>query len=408
MGKAKKTRKFAAVKRTLSQKDPRLSKKQNQNQKSSINSFSSKKDDDLELTKHIPQVSSGLFFKFNEAIRPPYQVLIDTNFINFSIQKKIDIIRGLMDCLMAKCIPIITDCVMAELEKLGSKYRIALKLAKDPRIQRLSCSHSGTYADDCLVNRVMQHKCYIVATNDADLKRRIRKVPGVPLLSVGSHSYVVERLPDKRSLSRLRNGAGIGNGHVTTDLPNSVEPIPPHEFHESIIQKLRNLLQKLDQFRNIPIPASYQISLSSNRPSISTLDYNNYKGNNSSIPHQDGCILTNEYYTLLCQYNKVYELLIQKNNEMNIFKYSMNEGILMIMSDIEMDAAKRIKRGSVTLMKKHNKEGKRKRVDEAGGCTAGPVDDSNVNAINEISKKLMDIFNPEEEFESTICSSILD
>ena len=85
---------------------------------------------------------------------------------------------------------------MAELEKLGPKYRIALKLAKDPRIKRLSCSHGGTYADDCLVNRVMQHKCYIVATNDADLKRRIRKIPGIPIMGVGAHSYVIERLPD--------------------------------------------------------------------------------------------------------------------------------------------------------------------------------------------------------------------
>lgn len=102
----------------------------------------------------------------------------------------------MMDALYAKCIPLITDCVMAELEKLGPKYRIALKLAKDPRIQRLSCSHKGTYADDCLVNRVIHHKCYIVATNDADLKRRIRKVPGVPIMSVGAHSYVIERLPD--------------------------------------------------------------------------------------------------------------------------------------------------------------------------------------------------------------------
>ncbi|CCG24095.1 hypothetical protein CORT_0E05110 [Candida orthopsilosis Co 90-125] len=192
MGKAKKTRKFAAVKRTLSKKDPRLT----QNKTVNPNQLAKQAQKDPELTQHVPQVSSALFFKFNDAIKPPYQVLIDTNFINFSIQKKIDIIRGLMDCLMAKCIPIITDCVMAELEKLGSKYRIALKLAKDPRIQRLSCSHGGTYADDCLVNRVMQHKCFIVATNDADLKRRIRKVPGVPLISVGGHSYVVERLPD--------------------------------------------------------------------------------------------------------------------------------------------------------------------------------------------------------------------
>ena len=41
----------------------------------------------------------------------------------------------MMDCLYAKCIPYITDCVMAELEKLGSKYRIALRIVKDPRLK---------------------------------------------------------------------------------------------------------------------------------------------------------------------------------------------------------------------------------------------------------------------------------
>jgi len=56
-----------------------------------------------------------------------------------------------MDCLLAKAIPCVTDCVVAELEKLGPKYRVALRLSKDPRFQRLPCSHQGTYADDCLV-----------------------------------------------------------------------------------------------------------------------------------------------------------------------------------------------------------------------------------------------------------------
>lgn len=45
---------------------------------------------------------------------------------------------------------------MAELEKLGSKFRVAQRIAKDPRFERLPCTHKGTYADDCLVNRVMQ------------------------------------------------------------------------------------------------------------------------------------------------------------------------------------------------------------------------------------------------------------
>ena len=61
------------------------------------------------------------------------------------------------------------------MEKLGHKYRLALKLSKDPRFEKLSCDHKGTYADDCIVNRVKQNRCFIVATCDKDLKRRIRK-----------------------------------------------------------------------------------------------------------------------------------------------------------------------------------------------------------------------------------------
>lgn len=76
----------------------------------------------------VAQVSSQLFFRYNTALGPPYRVLIDTNFINFSIQNKLDIFTAMMDCLLAKCIPMVTDCVLAELEKLGQKYRGSLWL----------------------------------------------------------------------------------------------------------------------------------------------------------------------------------------------------------------------------------------------------------------------------------------
>lgn len=62
-----------------------------------------------------------------------------------------------------------------------------LACMQDPRIQRLPCTHSGTYADDCLCDRVRQHKCYIVATCDRDLRRRIRKVLYV-CLQLSNHS----------------------------------------------------------------------------------------------------------------------------------------------------------------------------------------------------------------------------
>lgn len=146
--------------------------------------------------REAPQVSSALFFQYNTQLGPPYHILIDTNFINFSIKNKLDIIQNMMDCLYAKCIPYITDCVLGELEKLGQKFKVALRIIKDPRFERIHCLHKGTYADDCLVQRVTQHKCYIVATNDKDLKRRIRKIPGVPIMYVSQHRYTIERMPD--------------------------------------------------------------------------------------------------------------------------------------------------------------------------------------------------------------------
>ncbi|MCJ1338095.1 rRNA-processing protein fcf1 [Bachmanniomyces sp. S44760] len=149
-----------------------------------------------EIIREIPQVSSSLFFQYNTALVPPYSVLVDTNFLSHTVQNQLELLTTMMDCLYAKCIPMITDCVMAELEKLGRKYRIALRIARDERWERLKCDHKGVYADDCLVDRVMKHRVYIVATNDRDLKRRIRKIPGVPLMSVARGKYVIERLPD--------------------------------------------------------------------------------------------------------------------------------------------------------------------------------------------------------------------
>jgi U3 small nucleolar RNA-associated protein 24 len=44
-----------------------------------------------------------MFFAHNTALAPPYRVLIDTNFINFSLQNKLELVQGMMDCLYAKC-----------------------------------------------------------------------------------------------------------------------------------------------------------------------------------------------------------------------------------------------------------------------------------------------------------------
>jgi U3 small nucleolar RNA-associated protein 24 len=144
----------------------------------------------------MPQEPSSMFLNFNKALGPPYRILLDTNFLNFSISNKLDIFKNSMDCLVGKCIPYITDCVIAELEKLGHKYRMAIRLTKDPRFVKLTCDHKGTYADDCICNRVRQSRIFIVATCDKDLKRRIRKIPGVPIMFISNHKYAIEKMPE--------------------------------------------------------------------------------------------------------------------------------------------------------------------------------------------------------------------
>ena len=74
---------------------------------------------------------------------------------------------------------------------------LSISVARDPRFERLPCSHQGTYADDCIVQRVTASRCYIVATCDRELRRRIRKIPGVPLMYIVRRRYAIERLPDQ-------------------------------------------------------------------------------------------------------------------------------------------------------------------------------------------------------------------
>jgi U3 small nucleolar RNA-associated protein 24 len=83
-----------------------------------------------EIVREVPQVSSALFFQYNTALVPPYSMLVstkqeqptganlyrlvDTNFLSHTVQRKLPLLETFMDTLYAKCIPVLTSCVMAE------------------------------------------------------------------------------------------------------------------------------------------------------------------------------------------------------------------------------------------------------------------------------------------------------
>ncbi|CAD26575.1 hypothetical protein [Encephalitozoon cuniculi GB-M1] len=132
-------------------------------------------------------------FLLNHTLRPPYNIILDTNFINDCIRKKYDIREQLMKAVNASIKICIPDCVIGELESLGRPFRVALASIRDSDVQRLECDHKGTYADDCIFNRVSAHRCYIVATSDVALKQRIKAIPGVPLITYRGQRCFIER-----------------------------------------------------------------------------------------------------------------------------------------------------------------------------------------------------------------------
>ena len=109
----------------------------------------------LQIIPAVPEIVSSMTRQsFCVWLVKPSQQLILTQVPIKSANKIIMVLAIAILCLVFAGTPCITDCVMAELEKLGSKFRVAQRIAKDPRFERLPCTHKGTYADDCLVNRV--------------------------------------------------------------------------------------------------------------------------------------------------------------------------------------------------------------------------------------------------------------
>uniref|UniRef100_A0A8C9J594 Uncharacterized protein n=1 Tax=Panthera tigris altaica TaxID=74533 RepID=A0A8C9J594_PANTA len=81
MGKQKKARKYATMKRMLSLQDQRLKEKDRLKPKKK-----EKKDPSALKEREVPQHPSCLFFQYNTQLGPPYHILVYTNVINFSIK----------------------------------------------------------------------------------------------------------------------------------------------------------------------------------------------------------------------------------------------------------------------------------------------------------------------------------
>lgn len=59
------------------------------------------------------------FFRLNFQFHPPYQMILDGNFIKLLVEKELDFSKRLEHILSGKAILRVTSCILRELELLG-------------------------------------------------------------------------------------------------------------------------------------------------------------------------------------------------------------------------------------------------------------------------------------------------
>ncbi|KAG0605965.1 hypothetical protein M758_9G102200 [Ceratodon purpureus] len=141
-----------------------------------------------QLRRHVS------FYKTCFGFREPFKVLCDGTFVHHNLQQRLGGLQDSLSALLgAPAKPLVTRCVVAELKKLGEAYSGSALAAR--RLDLIRCEHEPFLpAAECVATLVGSHneEHYFVATQDLDLRKKLRKVHGGALIYANNTSLVLE------------------------------------------------------------------------------------------------------------------------------------------------------------------------------------------------------------------------
>lgn len=220
--------------------------------------------------------------------------------------------------------------------------------------------------------------------------------------------------------------------------------LDPHEVSTTLVilddvfTQLQNVTDEVEKLTPIDIPAPYQItrnyaskeSNDRNERDVAPREFKQVStpiryatstsrpvtGTATALPQppplrHNGISFKSEFYKLLGHYNSLMQQVLAKNNDINILKYKLNQSVNTLVLEL----------GNLHPMEQDNEYNDMRKEDnehELGGGTTineqstaaknqslGPSEYNFQRKMDEISKKLMEIFNPQEEFESVSVDS---
>eukprot|EP00743_Colponemidia_sp_Colp-15_P006787 GILK01007318.1.p1 GENE.GILK01007318.1~~GILK01007318.1.p1 ORF type:complete len:304 (-),score=63.04 GILK01007318.1:196-1026(-) len=128
-------------------------------------------------------------FHFQE----PFRVLVDGTFVQAALENKIHIKEQLVKMIQAKARPVITKCITDELRSLGDAFTGAAIICKG--FNREKCGHANSVgAADCILSMIGEknEQKFCVASQDESLRKRLRMIPGIPLLYLQRNIPLIE------------------------------------------------------------------------------------------------------------------------------------------------------------------------------------------------------------------------
>lgn len=166
-------------------------------------------------------------FKFRE----PYQTIVHSDLVTLCQGASFDVAKGINRTIQAEIKPMITQCCMQAL--YSTKNQDAIEIAK--KFERRRCNHppkAPLDPSECIesivnVDGKNKHR-YIVATQDYELRKKLRQVPGIPLVYMNRSVMVMEPLSKKsaqisESLETSKLTGGLNDaknaGIVPRDVP---------------------------------------------------------------------------------------------------------------------------------------------------------------------------------------------
>ncbi|KAL1870520.1 hypothetical protein VTK73DRAFT_2628 [Phialemonium thermophilum] len=152
--------------------------------------------------------------------RQPYQCIVDADMVKDTTRFKMDLVASLERTLHGKVKPLITQCSIRHLYKQNTDPTVAaaIEVAKTVCERRRCGHHPDQYPEplstlDCLTsivdpsgNGTNKHR-YCVASQDLEVRRRMRRVRGVPLIYVSRSVMIMEPLSSVTAEMREREEA---------------------------------------------------------------------------------------------------------------------------------------------------------------------------------------------------------